>query len=643
MDDKMQKAPSGMLSAPRQDFLASVVVFLVALPLCMGIAIASGVPVAAGLITGIVGGLVVGWIAGAPLQVSGPAAGLTVIVFDIVQRHGLEVMGLAVLVGGAIQLVAGVLRYGRWFRAVSPAVIHGMLAGIGILILSSQFHVMVDDAPKGSGIQNLMSIPEAIQKGLPMPDMQTADARSAKRDLLKRFGVMHEQQVQLRKHVAEEVPAASTAFDPESSGVVALTTRQQEQTERLAGLVAAIDSEEVLQTVSDPDQLLETVQAALSDSRVALNHLEQGRADQVHESQAQAQHSLEGVFNELKNHDWAAKIGLLTIIALLLWNALAPKRLKLVPAPLVAVIVATVAAAILKLPILYVEVPDNLWSEIRFPSMAFLQSAPWKAIIQSGIVLAVVASAETLLCATAVDQLQTDTRTNYNRELTAQGVGNMICGLLGALPMTGVIVRSSANVAAGGKTRLSTILHGFWLLVFVSLLAFILRMIPTAALAAMLVYIGYKLVNIQSIKNLGKYGWGEVAIYFVTVGTIVGVDLLTGVITGAVLSAMKLLYTFSHLVVNLDVKQGERKVVLDIEGAATFIKLPVLAEVLERVPRDCELHVNFEHLDYIDHACLDLLINWEKQHEATGGTLVIDWDTLHASFRRENGNRKATH
>jgi MFS superfamily sulfate permease-like transporter len=186
--DSKGTGPRGLFSTPKQDFLASVVVFLVALPLCMGIAIASGVPVAAGLITGIVGGLVVGWIAGAPLQVSGPAAGLTVIIFDLVQKHGLEVLGIAVLIGGVLQLLAGLLRYGRWFRAVSPAVIHGMLAGIGILILSSQFHVMVDDAPKGNGIQNLASIPEAIQKGLPMPELGTARERRAKRDLLQQFG-----------------------------------------------------------------------------------------------------------------------------------------------------------------------------------------------------------------------------------------------------------------------------------------------------------------------------------------------------------------------------------------------------------------------------------------------------------------------
>jgi len=637
--DRAHTVKRGLLFAPRQDALASVVVFLVALPLCMGIAIASGVPVAAGLITGIVGGLVVGWIAGAPLQVSGPAAGLTVIVFDLVQRHGLEVLGIAVLIGGAFQFVAGILRYGRWFRAVSPAVIHGMLAGIGILILSSQFHVMVDDAPKGNGIQNLMSIPEAIKKGLPLPDMRTVGERSAKRDLLKKFGAAHELQVQLRERVAEQVPVAASEFDTASRHVIALTKRQQEQTERLAGLVEELDSPAVLQSVRNPDRLVEAARMALAHSKVALNDFQEGRADQVQASQAKAQQSLETVFNELKNHEWAAKVGLLTILALLLWKAAAPKRLKLIPAPLVAIVIATVAAAIMKLPVLYVEVPDNMWGEIRFPTMAVLQSVPWKAVLQAGVVLALVASAETLLCATAVDQMQTDTRTNYNRELTAQGVGNMICGLFGALPMTGVIVRSSANIDAGGKTRLSTILHGVWLLAFVALLAFILRMIPTAALAAMLVYIGYKLVNFQSIKDLRKYGWGEVAVYFITMGTIVGTDLLTGVITGVVLSAIKLLYTFSHLVVSLDARPGERKVVLNIEGAATFIRLPMLAEVLAKVPANVELHVDLDHLHYIDHACLELLINWEKQHEATGGTLVIDWDTLHASFRRENGNR----
>ena len=141
-----------------RDLMASVVVFLVALPLCMGIAIASGVPPALGLVTGIVGGLVVGFIAGQPLQVSGPAAGLAVMVWQLVADYGLGALGLAVLICGVVQLIAGFAGLGRWFRAVSPAVILGMLAGIGVLIFASQFHVMVDDSPRGNGLENLLSI-----------------------------------------------------------------------------------------------------------------------------------------------------------------------------------------------------------------------------------------------------------------------------------------------------------------------------------------------------------------------------------------------------------------------------------------------------------------------------------------------------
>lgn len=146
--------------------LASVVVFLVALPLCMGIAIASGVPPAMGLISGIIGGIVVGYFAGSPLQVSGPAAGLAVIVFEIVNTHGLAALGPMLLIAGLVQIVAGKLRWGQWFRAVAPAVIYGMLAGIGVLIFASQFHVMVDDAPRSNGLMNVITIPLAVMKGL---------------------------------------------------------------------------------------------------------------------------------------------------------------------------------------------------------------------------------------------------------------------------------------------------------------------------------------------------------------------------------------------------------------------------------------------------------------------------------------------
>ena len=145
-----------------REILASVVVFLVALPLCMGIAIASGAPPAAGLVSGIIGGLIVGFVAGSPLQVSGPAAGLAVIVYEIINTQGYGVLGPMMMVAGIVQIIAGRFKVGQWFRAISPAVIYGMLSGIGVLIFASQVHVMVDDKPGANGLTNLVTIPRRL-------------------------------------------------------------------------------------------------------------------------------------------------------------------------------------------------------------------------------------------------------------------------------------------------------------------------------------------------------------------------------------------------------------------------------------------------------------------------------------------------
>ena len=152
---------------------------------------------------------------------------------------------------------------------------------------------------------------------------------------------------------------------------------------------------------------------------------------------------------QLKNHQWAAKIGILTIGVLLAWQAFAKRRLKAIPGPLVAVLVASIAAYLGSLPVLYVEAPDNLFSAIHLPSLGAMSAESWTWLIEAIVVMALIASAETLLCATAVDKMHGGQRTNYDRELVAQGIGNSICGLIGALPMTGVIVRSAANVQAG--------------------------------------------------------------------------------------------------------------------------------------------------------------------------------------------------
>ena len=216
----------------------------------------------------------------------------------------------------------------------------------------------------------------------------------------------------------------------------------------------------------------------------------------------------------------------------------------------------------------------------------------------------------------------------------------MLCGVLGVLPLTGVIVRSGANVQAGGRTRLSTILHGLWLLLFAVVFTFVLRLIPVACLAAILVYTGCKLVNIKAIRELGKYGKGEVAVYIVTLVVIVVIDLLTGIVLGLGLAVVQLIYRFTNLTIRVERDTERNRTTLYLKGAATFLRLPKLAQALQAVPPNTELHVHFEDLGHIDHACLDLLMKWEKQHEATGGSLVIDWESLTAKFRpqgRDNG------
>jgi MFS superfamily sulfate permease-like transporter len=509
----------GLWSVWKDDVLASIVVFLVAFPLCMGIAIASGFPperaAAAGIITGIIGGLIAGSIAGCPLQVSGPAAGLAVMVGQIVVQHGFAALAVIIVVAGAIQILAGVLRLGQWFRAVSPAVIEGMLAGIGILILAAQFHVMVDDAPPGSGrsfggIINLLTIPAAVWKGLSQP---------------------------------------------------------------------------------------------------------------VHRP--------------------AAIVGVLTILSVLIWAAAAPKKLRFIPAPLVGVFVAALTAGLWGLPVVFIGVPDNLLQAVNVLGGADWRQALNWTVVGTGAVLAFVASAESLLTATAVDSMQRRApRTRYDRELIAQGTGNLCCGFLGVLPMTGVIVRSSANVLAGARTRLSTILHGAWLLVFASMLPQLLRLIPVASLAGILVFTGWKLMNPRAARRIAQYGKGELLIYVATLSTVVVVDLLRGILVGIGLAVAKLILTFSHLSLQLDVEASKKRTTLVLHGAATFIRLPKLADALAEVPERTELHVQFDGLSYIDHACLELLMNWEKQHQATGGSLVVDWDGLTGRFRATSAARR---
>ncbi|WP_437192062.1 SulP family inorganic anion transporter [Planctomicrobium sp. SH527] len=624
----LQTSPNKKRSTFSSDFAASIVVFLVALPLCMGVSIASGVPIAAGLVTGIVAGIVVGFLAGCPLQVSGPAAGLTVIVYQAVQTHGLKMLGLIVLIAGIFQLIAGFMRFGQWFRAVSPSVVYGMLAGIGVLILASQFHVMLDDTPGGSGVKNLLTIPSAITKAAHVPQLPAKDMRGDLQSILKDLGDLHRRQISLNEEVTERIPDHTKKLQPEAA--IELTDfgpRQAAILEELKliqqrGLELKADLPVKRQRIEELGNL------AIKDQEVSLSALESNRSDLIVTTQVHAAEAITNFQKAFKNHEFAAALGVLTIIVLVLWKAFAKGPLAVVPAPLVGVVAATAVATYWQLPVLYVEVPAAIMEDLHFVKWSTIIDANWGGILTSAAVIAAVASAETLLCATAVDSLHSGARTNYDKELASQGVGNIICGFMGALPMTGVIVRSSANVQAGAKTRASSILHGVWFLVFVALLASMLKMIPTAALAGILVYTGYKLVDKKAVVHLAKFGWSEVFIWAATVFVIVVEDLLLGVITGLVLAVGKLVIKFSMLKVNVVSNAHSNETTVNLEGNASFLRLPKLARGLERVPAGSTVSFDLSKLNYLDQACLELLGQWAEQHRQTGGNVEADWKMM---------------
>jgi MFS superfamily sulfate permease-like transporter len=484
------------LAAAPRDFAASIVVFLVAMPLCMGIAIASGVPPEKGLITGIIGGIVVGALAGSPLQVSGPAAGLAVIVFEIVRDHGLSALGPILVLAGLIQFAAGALKVGGWFRAISPAVVHGMLAGIGVLIVVGQFHVLFDERPLPNGLSNLMAMPG-----------------------------------------------------------------------QLAGLA--------------PDGALAAAELAFA-------------------------------------------IGLLTIAAILAWDRFRPAALKLVPGALIGVLAGTAVAYALGLSVARVDVPSDITSAIALPQGDLLARLIDPVLLMTAIAIAFIASAETLLSAAAVDKMHQGPRTDYNKELRAQGVGNLLCGAAGALPMTGVIVRSSANVQAGAQTRASTIMHGVWILGFVAMLPWLLREIPMASLAAVLVVTGWRLVTVSHVKELFRsYGPLPALIWAVTLVLVVTQDLLTGVLVGMALSLLELLPHARRLRLDMRVDDEGDIHRIDMAGVASMFTLPRMSSLLESAPDDRDVVVDVSRLRGIDHTSAELLRDWRAKRSRGGKPVNI--------------------
>ncbi|MDV7246154.1 MULTISPECIES: bifunctional SulP family inorganic anion transporter/carbonic anhydrase [Rhodococcus] len=470
----------------RYDVPASLVVFLVALPLSLGIAIASDAPVMAGLIAAIVGGVVAGSIGGSPLQVSGPAAGLTVVVAELVGTFGWRATCAITVAAGFLQIIFGLSRIARAALAIAPVVVHAMLAGIGITIAFQQIHVLLGGGSHSSTWANITQLPS-----------QLASAR---------YG-------------------------------------------------------EVL-------------------------------------------------------------IGSAVIAILLLWKKV-PRKFGMLPGPLVAVAVATLASLVLPLDVDRITLDGSLFDALSRPAMP---QGPWLAVATGVLTVALIASVESLLSAVAVDKMHVGERTEFNRELVGQGSANMVSGLIGGLPVTGVIVRSSTNVAAGARTRASAVLHGVWILVFAALLTALVQQIPMAALAGLLIVIGIQLVKLADLRTARRTG--DLWVYGVTVAGVVFLNLLEGVLLGLALAVLLLLWRVIHPKMRAEPIGGSEsedsgRWRVTVEGSCSFLSMPALTGLLAKVPDGAHVTVELA-VDFLDHAMFEAIDEWKRHHERSGGIVVID-------------------
>ena len=490
----------------KKDFLASIIVFLVALPLAIGISIACGLPIYSGIVSGIIGGIVVGAFSGNSLQVSGPAAGLILIIVDIMQTMGVEKLFLIIFIVGLLQITFGLFSFGKWFRAISPAIIQGMLAGIGVSIFLSQFHIMLDSTPKNNFIDNIKDLCSVIYHSV-LP--------------------------------------------------------------------------------------------------------------------------LDG-----SNHHLACMIGVLTIVVMLIWNVIPIKKLKFIPSALVGIIVSSIVENAYHFNINYIQVDSNFLNNITFIKPAqFLGIFDFKVLLNA-LVITFIASSDTLLTSAAIDKMSTNSKTDYDKEIIAQGIGNSLSGLVGGLPITGVIVRSAANINADAQTRMSAILHGVWLLLFVTVFPQVLNYIPISALAAILVYTGYKLIDVDAAKHIYTLSKGEFLIYLITFVSILFTNLFEGILIGFGFAFLKSAYKVLKVDIDKEFVEAENKIIVKLHGNITFLQLPMLIESMDHLPKNKNIHLCTERLHYIDHACVDYIKYWEKErlNKMKGYTVDIAWDEISKTY-----------
>jgi len=484
----------------RNDIPASIVVFLVALPLCLGIALASGAPLYAGLIGGVIGGIVVGSLSGSALGVSGPAAGLAVIILNAITELGsFEIFLLAVVMAGVLQLILGFVKAGVIAYYFPSSVIHGMLAGIGILIFIKQ-------------------IPHA-------------------------FG-----------------------YD------------------------------------KDPEGDFEFIQI-------------------------DGQNTFTELFNMLDYiHPGVVIVTFFSLAILILWETNSFKKFKLVklfPGPLVIVILGILfsnqfsdsslfainAEHLVSIPVANSFI--SFFGNFSFPDIRALSNP---AVYSTAIVIAIVASLETLLSVEAIDKLDSLKRiTPTNRELKAQGVGNILSGLIGGLPVTQVIVRSSANQQSGGKTKASAILHGILLLISIIAMPKLLNQIPLGTLAAILLVIGYKLAKPSLFKKMFSQGFEQFFPFVITISGIIFTDLLKGIALGMVVAIFIILRNNFRIPYTMKREnlEGKEKIRIILSQDVSFLNKASIQVSLNQIPNDSFVEIDASENHFIHPDVIEIIEDFE--------------------------------
>ena len=492
-----------------RDLMAGIIVFLVALPLCLGIALASGASAFSGVIAGIVGGIVVGLLSGSHTSVAGPAAGLSAIVAAQIGKLGaFDTFLLAVLIAGLLQVAMGVCRAGALSAFVPSSVIKGLLAAIGVILILKQIpHLVGHDA------------------------------------------------------------------DPEGE-----------------------------MSFVQPDQ--------------------------------------QNTFTELLDlardlHPGAAVVGLLALALLLTWDRIKALKTSLVPGPLVVVLLAVGAAFLLnglggrwvigdthRVQVPVASGAAAFFSYLTLPNFSQLTNP---AVYVAGVTIAIVASLETLLNLEAVDKLDPQKRFSPpNRELIAQGVGNSLCGLLGGLPVTSVIVRSSVNINAGARSKVSAVFHGVLLLVCVALLPTVLNLIPLSALAAILIVTGLKLASPTLFKQMWKEGRYQFIPFAITLSAIVLTDLLVGILIGLAVSVLFILMSNLSQPVQRTLEKHLGGEVLHVELAnqVSFLNRAALEKVLREAPAGSHVLLDASRTDFIDPDVLSLISDFKDNIAPAHGVSV---------------------